>query len=71
MLALEVITLLAQQECIIIKVGEYGIQKITINNKEVYLGSFLNKEDAIAARRDAEERYFKEFSYNNSIGYNT
>lgn len=45
--------------------------KITINNKEVYLGSFLNKEDAIAARRDAEERYFKEFSYNNSIGYNT
>lgn len=33
-----------------------------------HLGSFKNKEDAIKARKGAEEKYFGEFSYDNSRG---
>lgn len=41
--------------------------QITINKKHIYLGSFDNKEDAINARKDAEEKYFGDFSYDNSM----
>lgn len=37
------------------------------NYKTIYLGNFVNKEDAINARKKAEQKYFKEYSYDNSI----
>ena len=33
-----------------------------------WLGVFTNKDDAIAARKDAEEKYFGEYSHDNSRG---
>lgn len=36
------------------------------NNKTIYLGLFDTKEEAIAARKDAENKYYGEFSYDNS-----
>ena len=36
------------------------------NNKTIYLGLFDTKEEAIAARKDAENEYYGEFSYDNS-----
>lgn len=35
---------------------------ITINGVNKYLGLFINKEDAIRARLEAEKEYFKEFA---------
>lgn len=32
----------------------------------MYLGSFILKEDAVKARKDAEEKYFGSWSYSNS-----
>ena len=43
---------------------------IAIDGIQKYLGSFQNKKDAIKARKHAEEKYFGEFSYDNSQGYN-
>lgn len=40
--------------------------RITINNKTIYLGSFDNYEDAVRAREEAEDKYFGEYSYDNS-----
>ena len=40
---------------------------IRINGKQKHLGSYDNFEDAKRARLQAEEKYYKEFSYNNSI----
>lgn len=39
---------------------------ITVESNIIYLGSYLNKEDAIQARKQAEEKYFGEYSYDNS-----
>lgn len=39
---------------------------ITVNNKRKGLGYFDNFEDAVAARKEAEEKYFGEYSYDNS-----
>lgn len=36
------------------------------NNKPIYLGLFNTKEEAIAARKEAENKYYGEFSYDNS-----
>lgn len=41
--------------------------EIRINMKTIYLGFFTNKDDAIAARKLAEEKYFGEYSYANSM----
>ena len=41
--------------------------EIKINMKTIYLGFFNNKDDAIAARKSAEEKYFGEYSYDNSM----
>lgn len=41
--------------------------EIRINMKTIYLGFFNNKDDAIAARKLAEEKYFGEYSYANSM----
>ena len=40
---------------------------IKVNNKSIYLGSFTNFDDAVKARKQAEEKYFGEFSYDNSM----
>lgn len=36
---------------------------ITIDNKQYYLGSFTNYEDAVKAREEAEQKIFKEYNY--------
>ena len=41
---------------------------IYVNNIRKHLGTFTNKEDAITARMKAENEYFQDFSYLNSIG---
>ena len=43
------------------------VSQIGINRKRVYLGSFDNFEDAVKARKLAEEKYFGEYSYDNSM----
>lgn len=42
----------------------YWVAKITINNKQIALGAFHLKEDAIIARLKAETIYFGEFNGN-------
>ena len=37
---------------------------ICYKKKHIHLGSFKKKEDAISARRKAEEKYFGEYSFN-------
>lgn len=39
---------------------------ISINNKRIHLGKYKNLEDAIKARKEAEEKFFGECSYDNS-----
>lgn len=47
------------------KTGMY-IAQIGIDNNTIFLGSFINKKDAEQARKEAEEKYFGEFSRYNS-----
>lgn len=42
------------------------IAYIAINGEQKYLGAFDKKEDAVKVRKEAEEKYFGEFSYDNS-----
>lgn len=42
---------------------------ITVNYKRIYLGRFIKFEDAVKARKEAEEKYFGKFSYDNSQSY--
>lgn len=44
--------------------------RIKINKKEIGLGYYDEKEDAIKARKDAENKYFGEWSYDNSQAIN-
>lgn len=39
---------------------------IKINGKQITLGRFKEKEDAVRARKEAEEKYFGEYSFDNS-----
>ena len=39
--------------------------EIYCNGKSIYLGVYKEKEDAIKARKEAEEKYFGEFTYKN------
>ena len=41
--------------------------RIQVNGKSIMLGYFNSFEDAVKARKEAEEKYFGEYSYNNSI----
>ncbi len=43
---------------------------IVINGKQIELGLFVNFEDAVKARKEAEEKYFGKYSYDNSQSYN-
>lgn len=41
--------------------------RVRYKKKEVNLGLFDNFEDAVKARKDAEEKYYGEYSYDNSM----
>jgi hypothetical protein len=41
--------------------------RITVNYKRINLGVYANFEDAKIARLKAEEKYFGEYSYDNSM----
>lgn len=41
--------------------------EITVDYKNIYLGAYDTFEDALKVRKEAEDRYFGEFSYNNSM----
>lgn len=41
--------------------------RIKVNYKYICLGRFKNFDDAVQARKEAEEKYFGEYSYDNSI----
>ena len=43
------------------------VAQIGINRERIYLGSFDNFDDAVKVRKEAEEKYFGEFSYDNSM----
>lgn len=43
------------------------IAEIWCDCEKIHIGSYSKKEDAIIARKEAEEKYFGEWSYNNSI----
>lgn len=36
---------------------------ITVNHKRIYLGNYIDKDTAILVRREAENKYFKEYKY--------
>lgn len=42
------------------------VARIMVNHKRICLGSFEEFDDAVKARKEAEDKYFGEFSYNNS-----
>lgn len=44
--------------------------QITVNNKKIYLGSFNDFEEAVKIRKQAEEKYFGKYSYDNSCNQN-
>lgn len=43
--------------------------RIKVNYKYIHLGCFEKFEDAVKARKEAEDKYFGEFSYDNSQSY--
>lgn len=45
------------------------ISYITVNGKYIYLGCFEKFVDAVKARKEAEEKYFGEYSFDNSQSY--
>lgn len=56
------------------KVGvkQYGTNNkwsadISVNGTRIYLGSFENYDDAVKSRKQAEEKYFGKWSYDNSV----
>ena len=52
------------------KLKNKWIAYIAKNGKQKHLGGFDKFEDAVKARKEAEEKYFGEYSYDNSQGYN-
>ena len=46
------------------------VAAITVNHKKIWLGAFNVFNEAVKARKEAEEKYFGEYSYDNSISYN-
>lgn len=45
------------------------VARIHVENQKISLGCFEKLEDAIKARKEAEEKYFGEYSYDNSMKY--
>ena len=52
------------------KYEEKWIVRITVNGVRHLLGRYKNFEDAVNARKEAENKYYGEFSYDNSQNYN-
>lgn len=46
-------------------IGKYK-SYITVNKKQIYLGIYIDINDAVKARKEAEKKYFGEYSYDNS-----
>lgn len=44
--------------------------RIGVNGSRILLGLFDNFNDAVKARKSAEEKYYQNFSYDNSVGGN-
>lgn len=44
---------------------------ITYNKKRMYLGAFKTLKEAITARKEAEDKHFGEYSYDNSMSMDT
>jgi tyrosyl-tRNA synthetase len=40
---------------------------IRYKGKQIYLGRYKDFNEAVKARKEAEEKYFGEYSYNNSV----
>lgn len=49
------------------KKGGYWVSQIGLNNEIIILGYNTNFEKAVKLRKEAEEKYFGEYSYHNSI----
>ena len=49
------------------KRGNKWVASIMVNYKSIHLGRFDKFEDAVKARKEAEEEYFGEWSYDNSM----
>ena len=47
------------------KANKKWCSNIRVNNKTIYLGSFDLIEDAVKSRKEAEQKYFGEFSPQN------
>lgn len=46
------------------KLKQRWVASITANKRKIYLGQYINFDDAVKARKEAEEKYFGEFAYN-------
>jgi hypothetical protein len=44
--------------------------RIGYKNKLIYLGSYIKFDDAVKARKEAEDKYYGEYSYDNSMKLN-
>lgn len=49
------------------KINSKWASRITYNGEDYHLGYYIELEDAIKARKDAEDLYFGEYSYDNSM----
>lgn len=45
----------------------YWVAQIGYNKQKIHIGNFSNFDEAVKARKKAEEKYFGEYSYNNSM----
>lgn len=52
------------------KATQKWMARICVNGESKYLGVYSNIKDAINVRKQAEEKYFREYSYDNSIKIN-
>lgn len=46
-------------------IGKYKTY-ITVNQKQIYLGIYTDIDKAVEIRKQEEEKYFREYSYDNS-----